>query len=194
MFLQKIQTMKCSCSFFLLYLGLKGDADICRLKRGFYHKTSDWGFSDGEWMYISVPTMICPELAPPGKQIVSVVVSVNEDVYHGITNWHAFKEHMTDHTINQLEKYVPRLKEYIEVKEAATPKTLERYTSNTNGAAYGWEVTVNQMWNNRPPHETTIENLYLAGHWTRPGPGIAAVVSSGWSAANLIMKNWRLIL
>ena len=98
---------------------------------------------------------------------------------------------MTLQTINRLKSYIPNLNKYIEVKESATPKTLERYTSNTNGAAYGWEVTVDQMWENRLPQKTPIENLYLTGHWTRPGPGICAVVSSGWGVANLIMDNWR---
>jgi len=100
---------------------------------------------------------------------------------------------MTADTIGRIEKYVPDIKNYIEVIEAATPKTLERYTLNTDGAAYGWEVTVDQIGENRLSPQTPVENLYLTGHWTRPGPGICAVVSSGWGVANLIMEKekWR---
>jgi phytoene dehydrogenase-like protein len=98
---------------------------------------------------------------------------------------------MTQRTINRLEEYVPDIKKHIEVKDAATSKTLERYTSNTNGAAYGWAVTADQIWENRLSPKTPIDNLYLTGHWTRPGPGVCAVVSSGWGVANLIMENWR---
>ncbi|MCF6157356.1 MAG: NAD(P)/FAD-dependent oxidoreductase [wastewater metagenome] len=190
-FLKKIHGMRRSCSFFLLYLGLGGDADVSNLKRGFYHQATNSNSLDREWMYISVPTRICPDLAPLNKKIISVVVSINEETYEDVTNWDSFKEHMTRVILNRLEEYVPNIQKYIEVKEAATPKTLERYTSNTKGAAYGWAVTVDQMWDNRLPHESPIKNLYLAGHWTRPGPGIAAVVSSGWSVANLIIENWR---
>ena len=190
-FLKKVEEMRESCSFFLLYLGVGGDIDLSNLKRGFYHTATDASTMDKEWLYISVPTKICPTLAPSNKQIISVVVYLNKAMYKNVTDWKSFKERMTLQTINRLESYVPDLKKYIEVKESATPKTLERYTSNTNGAAYGWEVTVDQMWENRLPQKTPIENLYLTGHWTRPGPGVCAVVASGWSVANLIMENWR---
>ena len=190
-FLKKVEGMRESCSFFLLYLGVGGDIDLSNLKRGFYHTATDVNTIDKEWLYISVPTKICPTLAPSSKQIISVVVYLDKAMYKNVTDWKSFKERMTLQTINRLESYVPDLKKYIEVKESATPKTLERYTSNTNGAAYGWEVTVDQMWENRLPQKTPIENLYLTGHWTRPGPGVCAVVASGWSVANLIMENWR---
>ena len=190
-FLKKVEGMRESCSFFLLYLGVGGDVDLSNLKRGFYHTATDVSTIDKEWLYISVPTKICPTLAPSSKQIISVVVYLDKAMYKNVTDWKSFKESMTLNTINRLESYIPDLKKYIEVKESATPKTLERYTSNTNGAAYGWEVSVDQMWENRLPQKTPIENLYLTGHWTRPGPGICAVVSSGWSVANLIMENWR---
>lgn len=190
-FVKKVEGMRESCSFFLLYLGVGGDVDLAKVKRGFYHTATDASTMDKEWLYISVPTKISPTLAPLNKQIISVVVYLNKAMYKNVTDWKSFKESMTLQTINRLESYIPNLNKYIEVKESATPKTLERYTSNTNGAAYGWEVAVDQMWENRLPQKTPIENLYLTGHWTRPGPGICAVVSSGWGVANLIMENWR---
>lgn len=185
--------MKESCSFFLLYLGIGEGIDLSKLQRGFYHTATDASYGNAEWMYVSIPTKICPNLAPAGKQIISVVVYIEKEKYKDITDWKSFKESMIVKTTNRLEEYVPDIKKYIEVKDAATPKTLERYTLNTNGAAYGWEVGVDQIWDNRLPHQTPIDNLYLAGHWTRPGPGICAVVSSGWGVANLIMEkeNWR---
>src|SRR3989338_4902049 len=190
-FLEKIGKMKESFSFSLLYLGLGEEPDLSKLIRGFYHTSIDTDDMDKEWMYISVPTKIYPGLAPKNKQIISVVVYFKDELYNNISNWNSFKEEMTTRTISRLESYVPNIKNYIEVKEAATPKTLERYTLNKNGAAYGWAVSVNQIWENRLPQKTPINNLYLTGHWTRPGPGICAVVSSGWGVSNLIMENWR---
>ena len=190
-FLEKLGGMKESCSFFLLYLGISSDIDLSKLKRGFYHTDTNLNHADAEWMYLSVPTKICPSLAPEKKQIISAVVSLKESAWKDVTQWDTFKENMSQHTINRLESYIPQIKNHIEVKESATPKTLERYTSNTKGSAYGWAVTVDQIWENRLPQKTPIENLYLTGHWTRPGPGICAVVSSGWGVANLIMENGR---
>lgn len=187
-FLQRIEKMKESCSFSLLYLGIGKGLDLSKLQRGFYHSATDATYSDPEWLYVSIPTKICPTLAPPHKQIISVVVYHEKKKYNDITNWKSFKETMIEDTISRIEKYVPDIKRYIEVIEAATPRTLKRYTLNTDGAAYGWEVSVDQIGDNRLSHETPIENLYLTGHWTRPGPGICAVVSSGWGVANLIME------
>lgn len=187
-YLRKIETMKESVSFFLLYLGLDNRIDLKSLKRGFYHTSNSTSFSDNDWFYISVPTDVDSSLAPDNKQIISVVASLR-DSYDDIKDWDTFKDKMKKNTINYLENFVPDIQDHIEVIDAATPKTLYRYTLNSKGAAYGWAVTVDQTWSNRLPHTTHFKNLFLAGHWTNPGPGICAVVSSGWRVANMILNN-----
>ena len=187
-YLRKIENMKESVSFFLLYLGLDNKIDLKDLKRGFYHTSNDLNFSGNDWFYISVPTEVDSSLAPDNKQIISVVVS-SRDNYDDIDDWVAYKDKMKKHTINYLENFVPEIQDHIEVIDAATPKTLYRYTLNSKGAAYGWAVTVDQTWSNRLSHTTPFKNLFLAGHWTNPGPGICAVVSSGWRVANMILNN-----
>ncbi|MCR4289184.1 MAG: NAD(P)/FAD-dependent oxidoreductase [Candidatus Scalindua sp.] len=187
-FLSKIENMKESVSFFLLYLGLDDKIDLKGLKRGFYHTSKNLNFSGSDWFYISVPTEVDSSLAPDNKQIISVVASSRDD-YDNIDDWAAYKNKMKEHTINYLKNYVPDIQNHIEVIDAATPKTLHRYTLNSKGAAYGWAVTVDQTGSNRLPHTTPFKNLFLAGHWTNPGPGICAVVSSGWRVANMILNN-----
>ncbi len=187
-YLHKIESMRESVSFFLLYLGLDSRIDLKGLKRGFYHTSDNMEFSGNGWFYISVPTHVDPSLAPDKKQIISVVASI-KDSYDDIGDWVAFKDKMKKFTINYLENYVPDIQNHIEVIDAATPKTLHRYTYNSKGAAYGWAVTVDQTWTNRLQHTTPFRNLFLAGHWTNPGPGICAVVSSGWRVANMILNN-----
>ena len=127
-------------------------------------------------------------LAPDNKQIISVVVSLRDN-YDNIDDWAAYKNKMKEYTINYLENLVPDVRNHIEVIDAATPKTLYRYTHNSKGAAYGWAVTVDQTWFNRLQHTTPFKNLFLTGHWTNPGPGVCAVVSSGWRVANMILNN-----
>jgi Phytoene dehydrogenase and related proteins len=187
-FLSKIENMKESVSFFLLYLGLDDKIDLKGLKRGFYHTSNNLNFSGSDWFYISVPTEVDSSLAPDNKQIISVVVS-SRDNYDDIDDWATYKDKMKEHTINYLENFVPDIQDHIEVIDSATPKTLHRYTLNSKGAAYGWAVTVDQTGPNRLPHTTPFKNLFLAGHWTNPGPGICAVVSSGWRVANMILNN-----
>ncbi|KHE92056.1 MAG: NAD(P)/FAD-dependent oxidoreductase [Candidatus Scalindua rubra] len=186
-FLSKVENMKESVSFFLLYLGLDDKIDLKCLKRGFYHTSNNLNFSGSDWFYISVPTEVDSSLAPDNKQIISVVASSRDD-YDDIDDWAVYKNKMKEHTINYLENLVPDIQNHIEVIDAATPKTLHRYTLNSKGAAYGWAVTVGQTGPNRLPHTTPFKNLFLAGHWTNPGPGICAVVSSGWRVANMILN------
>jgi len=187
-YLHKLDSMKESVSFFLLYLGLDSRIDLKSLKRGFYHTSNSTSFSDNDWFYISVPTDVDSSLAPDNKQIISVVAS-SRDNYDDIDDWVAYKDKMKEYTISYLENFVPNIQDHIEVIDAATPKTLHRYTNNSKGAAYGWAVTVDQTWSKRLQHTTPFKNLFLAGHWTNPGPGICAVVSSGWRVSNMILNN-----
>jgi prolycopene isomerase len=39
---------------------------------------------------------------------------------------------------------------------------------------------------NRLQPRTPIKNLYLAGHWTTPGAGVAGVVMSGERTAQIV--------
>ena len=180
--------MRKSNSFFLLYLGLDNAIDLKGLKRGFYHTSRDMSFADEGWLYISVPTDIDKSLSPKDKQIITVVASIKER-FDEIEDWNIFKEEKKKLTIGYLETLIPNIQNYVDVMETGTPKTLERYTLNSKGAAYGWAVTVDQTLPHRMQHETPFKNLFLAGHWTNPGPGICAVVSSGWRVANMILNN-----
>lgn len=186
-FASKLNSMKESISFFLLYLGVDAEVELGKLKRGFYYET-DEPFVKDNWKYISVPTEVDSSLAPENKQIIFTLVSL-ENGYDEVENWEEVKAALTESTIDYLEKYVPDLRNHIVVVDAATPKTLERYTLNSKGAAYGWAVTNDQTGDNRLQHETPVKGLYLAGHWTNPGPGVSSVISSGWKTANIILKD-----
>jgi hypothetical protein len=73
--------------------------------------------------------------------------------------------------------------------EAATPATLERYTLNFQGAAYGWDPTPEQSGTSRLQPKTPLENLYLTGHWTTPGGGTTTVALSGKNTARMILNS-----
>ncbi len=183
-FLDRLKGMKESPSYFLLYLGLDPGVDLSGFKRGFYHGPND------QWEYISAPTNVDKSLARQDCQEITVVATI-EEKYDEIEDWKGLKDNYTECTIQYLEDLVPNLSRHVEVVEAATPKTLWRYTLNSKGAAYGWAATPEQTGPGRPGNKTPVDNLYLAGHWTNPGPGVCAVVSSGWRVANAILRNGR---
>ena len=101
------------------------------------------------------------------------------------------KERQADILIKQVEEtLLPGLSAAIEVREASTPLTNVRYTGNYRGAIYGWNQTLDNCEPRRLPHDTPIKNLYLAGAWTRPGGGYAAVIPSGLQCFAQIMAEW----
>jgi prolycopene isomerase len=86
-----------------------------------------------------------------------------------------------------LYRAFPELDGRITFLERASPRTLERFTGNPNGAAYGWDMTPEQMGRNRPDHRTPVDGLFLSGHWTQPGAGAGGVIVSGVQTAQLVL-------
>jgi len=85
------------------------------------------------------------------------------------------------------EQRLPGLRDHLRFAESGTPRTMERYTRNSAGAIYGWELAPRQVGPRRPGHLTPIDGLYLAGHWAQPGGGIYGVVTSGVRAAQEVL-------
>ncbi|MDH7500815.1 MAG: FAD-dependent oxidoreductase, partial [candidate division NC10 bacterium] len=108
--------------------------------------------------------------------------------YWGRGYWAERKEEVANRLIQIAEKIIPGLSQHIRVREISTPLTLERYTGNFEGAAYGWEQSPDQAGPRRLSPRTPIENLYLTGHWTYPGGGVASVAVSGRMVAQEILK------
>jgi prolycopene isomerase len=67
------------------------------------------------------------------------------------------------------------------------PKQLASMTGNSFGAAYGWAQTVKQSGLYRLSIDADVPGLYLAGHWTMPGGGIAGVMTSGRLCARRVL-------
>lgn len=176
-------------ALFTLYLGLDERANLSRLKRGFYHPDDVLESDAHQWIYVSVPNRMDATLAPPGKQLISCCRSL-EPEFETLGDTPGFRKLMIDRTLEYFREFVPGIEKHIEILEAGTPRTMWSYTRNRAGVAYGWAVTPEQSGNRRLPHSTPLENLFLAGHWTQPGPGVPAVLSSGWRAANLVLRKF----
>jgi prolycopene isomerase len=145
-------------------------------------------------MMVSIPTMLDPSLAPPGRHVLSVLINVP---YHYQGRWgggdpeayRRIKKDFSQKIVRQLDsKLIPGLRDHLLFYEAATPLTLERYTGNELGAMYGLASTPQQVGNLRPPHQTSIPGLYQVGHYTRPSHGIVGASLSGFIAARIILK------
>ncbi len=131
----------------------------------------------------------CRELAPEGKASVTILAPAdyNDFPERGTEKYRRKKEKLAEMLIRKAEKVIPGLSRHIVVKEVATPKTFERYTSMPQGAIYAFDQSVDTK---RPYFKTPIGGLYLVGASTFPGGGVEAAVISGIICANEI-SGWK---
>lgn len=194
---RRIEAMTPSLSYFMVFLGL----DLPLEEMGLCHHIDYFSTFEVESIFAAqtagelseeaisigmvIPTLVDPQLAPRGRHILTLSLLVP---YHWGAHWTSIKKEVANHLIRVAEKVIPGLSRHILVREISTPLTLERYTANFEGAAYGWEQSPNQVGPRRLSPRTPIENLYLAGHWTFPGGGIASVTVSGRIAAQEVLR------
>jgi len=137
---------------------------------------------------ITVPSITDPGLAPEGAHCVYLW---NYAPYDLTDDWQNAGERIADEMISWTERIMPGLREHILFRDITTPETLRSYVGTTQGSPYGWAFTPEQMGFNRLQPRTPIDGLYLTGHWTTPGAGIAGVALSGQTTAKIIQEGKR---
>lgn len=202
-YIARLNRMEPSLSIFVVYIGTNLDVNQCGAHHeAFYYADADHEISykqtlSGElsWLSVTIPTLVDPSLAPPGHHIVMLTTMVDADSQQ---NWSAAKPEMVSKVLALAEQKLPGLQDHIVVIEAGSPATLERYTSNYKGAAYGWACTPAQTGPNRLQHRSPIDGLFFAGHWVAPGGGVYGACFSGMQATQQILgvvgqsKLWQL--
>ena len=131
-----------------------------------------------------------PSLAPPGKGTLLIMAYDTYGRWKGLApaEYKEKKRICAEQLVRRAGQYLPGLHEAIEVIEAATPMTMERYTHSPEGAVYGFAQTVGQAALNRFPQQTRVPGLFLAGAWTFPGGGVHGCFYSGMCAADLALR------
>jgi len=187
-YVEDLRSRKFSLSAFVTYLA----AELPLEKRTTCHETFFFPSADHDeayrgsvsgdpgWFSVTVPTLADPDLAPEGVHLLVLTTLVPHRIEGG---WRALKEDMTKRMLTLADRRVSGLRERIRYVESGTPRTMERYTRNSAGAIYGWELSPEQVGPSRLGPLTPIEGLQLVGHWTQPGGGIYGVISSGIQAA-----------
>jgi prolycopene isomerase len=138
------------------------------------------------YVYAIVPSRVDPSAAPPGGESVCLFVLAP---WRTPAFWEAHRREMTDALVARAERVLPGLAACIRVSESSTPQTIERWTGNDAGAIYGWESVPGQSGASRLSPLTPWRNLFLAGHWTRPGSGVSAAAYSGHLAARTVRRH-----
>jgi len=173
-----------STSFFILYAGVKGEV-------GQY--SSIGYFPSYDMVNFFDPGMEFREDTTIGVTIASIEDrSRAPEGYHTVVLHEMVeasrksldKEVCSQKILKKAERIFPGIRGKIELIDAATPQTLQRFTGNSSGAAFGWR----QLPGFRGAKKHGIKNLYTAGHWGDMGSGILASAYSGAKAANKILR------
>lgn len=154
----------------------------------FDHDASYRDILDGKpgGMWGSFPSLIDDSLAPPGEHTFTLTSLAPYDIGKP---WETELEHYTNEMLDAFEHVFPGLRDSITFQESASPLTLERRCRNQAGAIYGWENTPTQSGGRRTPHETALDGLFMAGHWSQPGTGSIRVIVSGMHTAELVLRH-----
>jgi prolycopene isomerase len=137
-----------------------------------------------DWFSATLPSLTDPSLAPAGQHIMLLTTLCPFNIG---TSWRQAKKPFEQRLLAKAERHFPGLNDRLLLVESGTPRTLERYTLNLQGAAYGYAPTPEQIGPNRPGARGVLPGLFHTGHWTRPGGGIAGVSISALLAAEAVL-------
>ncbi|NOQ16970.1 MAG: FAD-dependent oxidoreductase [Methyloprofundus sp.] len=191
-YLSRLQRMQASMSIFVVYIATNLDVvELGAHHEAFYYDELDHELNynkslNGElsWLSITIPTLVDDSLAPKGEHLVVLTTLANFDQYE---DWKAVKADFTQKMLHFADKKLPGLNTHVLFVDAGSPATMQRYTLNHKGAAYGWDVTPQQAGANRAGNKAPIDGLFFVGHWTTPGGGVYGVTYSGVQVAQKIL-------
>lgn len=191
-YVQRIKKMQHSLSIFVVYIATNLDLSNLNIAHesfcysDFDHDKNFSRTQQGEisWLSITAPTLVDADLAPAGENLLLLTTLLP---YHAVESWKEAKPEFMQTMIKIAGQTIPDLENNILYIEGGSPATMQRYTQNYRGAAYGWDVTPGQIGPSRIQNKSPIKGLYFAGHWTSPGGGVYGVSVSGIQAAQKVL-------
>jgi phytoene desaturase len=142
--------------------------------------------SDDFSLYLHMPTLTDPSLAPPGGEAFYVLAPVPH--LGAKVDWATQAKPYRDRIMTFLERhYLPDLQRHIVSEHMIDPRHFESDLNSYLGSAFSVEPILTQSAWFRPHNQSEdIPNLYLVGAGTHPGAGVPGVLSSASIVADLI--------
>ncbi|RID44861.1 hypothetical protein BRARA_I01626 [Brassica rapa] len=183
-------------SFMHLHLGFdakeQGIADDLEIH---HIVVNDWERgvdADQNVVLISVPSVLSPNLAPPGKHVLHAYMPGTEpfSLWEGLDRKSAEYKDLKSQRSEVMWKAVERAlgpgfkREKCEVSLVGTPLTHQRFLRRNRGT-YGPAIEAGK--GTFPGHSTPIPQLMCCGDSTFPGIGVPAVAASGAIVANSLV-------
>jgi len=134
-------------------------------------------FSEHPYIDVIIPSMIDPNMAPPGKHVMSCFVQYAPYRLHD-GDWASQREAFGDAVVNTLSEYIPNLKKIILHRQVLSPWDIEQSIGLSGGNIFQGELSLSQLFFLRPApgyaqYRTPIRGYYQCGSGTHPGGGIS---------------------
>lgn len=199
-----VKRQPCSIPSPTFYLGLSEKLDSVRshlsvvltdrakfdnIWHEFYDKGLLYRPDDGAFL-ISCASFDDEDLAPPGKQVLSVIyIAPYKLKYH---DWDNIADEWAWECVDSLDKRAfPGLRGKVEWMDSVTPVELERRLKLPEGAFFGLDMNGANMGPFRPGYKSrAVKRLYLTGQTTNPGGGVPLVMLSGIAASSILVNDW----
>jgi len=154
-------------------------------------------------MYLDVPTILDPSMAPDGKHTLWIEFFAPYQIYGaegtGLngTGWtDDLKNKVADKVIDKLAEYAPNIKQAIIARRVESPAELGERLGSYKGNYYHIDMSLDQMIFLRPlpeiaNYKTPIKGLFLTGAGTHPGGSISGM--PGRNCAKVIIQSQQSI-
>jgi phytoene dehydrogenase-like protein len=151
------------------------------------------GIADSPWIEFTIPSLLDPDLAPPGRHVVSAYVQFVPQVREE-AGAVAQRDQLAATVTRTIDRYAPGFAASVLAQQVITPFDLERTYGLTGGHIFHGEVALDQLLTARPllgwaRYRTPIHDLYLCGSGTHPGDGLTG--RAGALAAREILADGR---
>ena len=184
-FSRRLAVMQPSGSYYIAYYSVPSDAaeglfpniEVINIDSSFPLPWSPDAY------YMLIPSLVDPTAAPEGRHCLCLSIPCPAGYTMGREDRRACRSFLEQTAVGRF----PQLKGRLTYLFNLAPEHLETISGNPGGSAYGWVQTPEQSGIRRLNMKTPISGLYLSGHWTMPGGGIAAVVTSGRLCAQAIL-------
>jgi prolycopene isomerase len=175
-----------SPSFLNMHLGVK--AQLLPVGTECHHiLVENWDKMD-ETIFVSIPTLLDPDLAPAGHHIIHTFTPGWVEDWQKLSQgeYEQKKEAAAGKIIKRLEQIFPGLDAALDYMEVGTPRTHRRFLNRQDGT-YG-PIPRRKLMGllGMPFNRTSIPGLYCVGDSTFPGQGLNAVAFSGFACAHRV--------
>ena len=160
------------------------------LERAYDDAKYGW-YSKKPYLDCAIQSMVDPDMAPPGKAVMSCFVQYAPYHLRG-SDWDTERENLGDTVQATLESFFPGFGDLVLQREIRTPLDIERTVGLSEGNIFAGEFLAPQMYFFRPApgwsqYRTPIDGYYQCGSGTHPGGCVMG--APGKLAAQRILKD-----